>query len=70
MRSGSRQANVSLPQQDAASGNWIAPFIMASINTRVVFRSHALLGQPWGSDFLYDEAMMMGSGVGRPSSRC
>jgi short subunit dehydrogenase-like uncharacterized protein len=64
MRSGPRQANVSLPEQDAASGNWIAPFIMASINTRVVFRSHALLGQPWGSDFLYDEAMMMGNGVG------
>lgn len=64
MRSGPRQANVSLPEHDAVSGNWIAPFIMASINTRVVFRSHALLGQPWGSDFRYDEAMMMGSGIG------
>lgn len=64
MRSGPRQANVQLPEHDAVSGNWIAPFVMASINTRVVFRSHALLGQPWGKDFRYDEAMMMGSGVG------
>jgi short subunit dehydrogenase-like uncharacterized protein len=63
MRSGPRQANVSLPELDEPSGGWIAPFIMASINTRIVFRSHALLGQPWGEDFRYDEAMMMGTGV-------
>lgn len=31
------------------------PFIMATINTRVVRRSHALLGYPWGTDFLYNE---------------
>jgi short subunit dehydrogenase-like uncharacterized protein len=64
MRTGVRQANVSLPEQDEASGEWIAPFVMASINSRVVFRSHALLGLPWGADFLYDEAMMMGGGLG------
>lgn len=64
MRSGPRQANVALPEHDEVSGEWLAPFIMASINTRVVFRSHALLGQPWGADFRYDEAMMMGSGIG------
>lgn len=64
MRSGVRQPNVGLPEHDEVSGEWIAPFVMASVNTRVVFRSHALLGHPWGRDFVYDEAMMMGAGIG------
>ncbi len=33
------------------------PFLMAQINTRVVRRSHALAGQPWGTDFVYREVM-------------
>jgi short subunit dehydrogenase-like uncharacterized protein len=32
-----------------------APFVMAGINTRVVRRSHALLGYPYGEDFQYRE---------------
>jgi len=62
MRKGVRQPNVQTPQTDVASGQWVAPFVMASVNTRIVLRSHALLGQPWGEDFLYDEAMLMGEG--------
>ncbi len=62
MRTGVDQPNVLAPKQDEASGEWIAPFVMASINTKVVHRSHALLGRPWGDDFLYDEAMAMGAG--------
>jgi short subunit dehydrogenase-like uncharacterized protein len=44
---------------------WIAPFIMAGVNTRVVFRSNALLNGAYsapGKPFRYDEAMMMGTG--------
>ncbi|MEZ5571342.1 MAG: saccharopine dehydrogenase NADP-binding domain-containing protein [Halioglobus sp.] len=37
---------------------WTSPFIMAAINTRVVRRSNALLGFPWGEDFRYDEATL------------
>jgi short subunit dehydrogenase-like uncharacterized protein len=62
MRTGPRQPNVTIPKMDEVSKSWVAPFVMASINTRVVHRSHALLGRPWGDDFRYDEAMMMGSG--------
>ena len=62
MRTGVRQRNVTIPTRDEASGRWVAPFVMASVNTRIVHRSHALLGRPWGEDFLYDEAMMTGSG--------
>ena len=63
MRTGVRQPNVTLPMRDEASGRWVAPFLMASVNTRIVHRSHALLGRPWGDDFLYDEAMMTGTGT-------
>ena len=62
MRTGPEQPNVMIPTKKDASGEWVAPFVMASVNTRVVQRSHALLGRPWGDDFLYDEAMMMGDG--------
>ena len=47
---------------DAAS--WTAPFVMASVNTRVVRRSNALLGFPWGRDFRYHESIRTGGGVG------
>jgi len=33
------------------------PFVMAQINTRVVRRSHALAGLPWGEGFIYREVM-------------
>jgi short subunit dehydrogenase-like uncharacterized protein len=41
---------------------WIGPFIMAAINTKVVRRSHALAGYPYGRDFMYDEATLCGKG--------
>lgn len=62
MRTGPKQPNVVRPQQDEASGEWVAPFIMAAANTKVVQRTHALLGRPWGDDFEYDEAMLVGGG--------
>lgn len=43
--------------KDAQTGHYLAPFIMASINTKVVHRTNYLLGYPWKTDFLYDEAM-------------
>ncbi len=42
---------------------WTAPFVMAMINTRVVRRSNALLGYPYGRDFRYEESVMTGDGV-------
>ncbi len=58
-RDGIRQSNVMKPVYDDQIGRWLGPFIMAGINTRVVHRSNALAGYPWGKDFLYDESMMM-----------
>ncbi|TNE50795.1 MAG: saccharopine dehydrogenase [Deltaproteobacteria bacterium] len=36
---------------------YTAPFVMASINTRVVRRAHALRGYPYGENFRYSEVM-------------
>jgi short subunit dehydrogenase-like uncharacterized protein len=47
---------------DADAETWTAPFVMASVNTRVVRRTHALLGYPWGRDFRYHEAVRTGPG--------
>lgn len=43
-------------------GVWVAPFVMAAINTKNVHRSNTLLGHAYGEDFVYDEMMMTGPG--------
>jgi len=43
------------------SGHWTAGFLMASINTRVVRRSNALLDWAYGRGFRYSENMSLGS---------
>jgi short subunit dehydrogenase-like uncharacterized protein len=48
---------------DDAARSWTGPFVMAAINTKNVHRTHALLGHPWGRDFVYDEAMLTGDGA-------
>ena len=42
---------------------WTGPFVMASINTRVVRRSNAILGWPYGRDFRYAEVTGFGAGL-------
>jgi short subunit dehydrogenase-like uncharacterized protein len=44
-------------------GRWTAPWVMASINARVVRRSNALAGYPYGADFRYREVMSLPGGV-------
>ena len=58
-----RQDNVSKPEYDSTHKRWLAPFVMASINTRIVHRSNQLLDYEYGRDFKYDEAMWMKDGV-------
>ncbi|MFC3581542.1 saccharopine dehydrogenase family protein [Sphingomonas hylomeconis] len=52
-----------LPEYDASIGAWVAPFIMAPINTKNVHRTNFLLDQAYGADFVYDE-MMVAPGLG------
>jgi len=42
--------------------SWVAPFMMAAINTRNVHRSNALLGYQYGKDFTYSEMLLTGDG--------
>ena len=50
------------PRFDAELNTWLAPFIMATINTRVVRRSAALLD--YGPQFRYQEYLRVGKGLG------
>ena len=47
-----------IPEYDAATGTWTAPFVMAPINTKNVHRTNFLLGHQWGADLVYDEMVM------------
>jgi len=58
-----RQPNVKSAEYDPDFDAWVAPFVMAAINTRVVHRSNALSGDAYGYEFRYDEAMLAGRGV-------
>lgn len=58
-----RQPEVLFAQYDDEAGSWLAPFVMAGINTRVVQRSNALKNDAYGQGFQYDEAMMTGPGL-------
>jgi len=51
------------PHLDPDADSWTAPFVMAAINTRIVRRSHALLGWPWGHRFRYSESVTTGQGL-------
>ncbi len=58
-----RQASLATPEYDPDFDSWLAPFIMASINTKVVHRSNCLANYGYGREFRYDEAMLTGRGV-------
>jgi len=58
---GARQPSASKPVEE--NGIWMAPFIMAPINTKNVHRSNYLLKHPYGQDFVYSEMMMTGQGA-------
>ena len=51
------QHNVAV-EFDEDFDSWAGPFIMASINTRVVLRSNALLDGHYDENFKYDEALL------------
>ena len=59
---GPKQPHGMKPVLEEDLGSWSAPFIMASINTKNIHRSNALLGHQYGADFVYDEMMLTGPG--------
>ncbi len=59
---GPRQPSGNKPMLEEDTGLWVAPFVMAAINTRNLHRSNFLLGHAWGADLVYDEMMVTGPG--------
>ena len=57
---GPKQPPGNKPLFDEDLDMWVAPFVMANINTRNVHRSNFLLGFPYGKDFVYDEMVIAG----------
>jgi short subunit dehydrogenase-like uncharacterized protein len=57
---GPKQPPGNKPLFDEDLDMWVAPFVMANINTRNVHRSNFLLGFPYGREFVYDEMMVAG----------
>ena len=61
-----RQPDVAGVSHDGARGEWLAPFVMASYNTRIVRRSNALTGWAYGRRFRYREVMAFQGAVTGP----
>lgn len=58
-----KQSTTKVPQWDAKNERWLAPFIMESINSRIVHRSNQLRGYEYGRNFKYDEAVWFPEGL-------
>jgi short subunit dehydrogenase-like uncharacterized protein len=56
------------PRKDALRSTWTAPSPMAAVNERVVRRSNAVLGYPWGREFRCTEVVATGPGPGGAAS--
>jgi short subunit dehydrogenase-like uncharacterized protein len=46
-------------EQDDDAGAKVGPWLMAPINSKNIHRSNLLQGQPWGTDFVYDEMVIL-----------
>ncbi len=60
-------ADMQVPRHDSDFKAWLAPFVMAAINTRIVRRSAALAARdsdsPYADGFVYQEALRTGRGA-------
>jgi short subunit dehydrogenase-like uncharacterized protein len=59
----SKQTDLKTLAYDNDMQAWVAPFVMAAINIRIVHRTNSLLNNQYGNDFLYDEAMVTGKSI-------
>lgn len=59
---GPRQPNPMEVRYDEDEGTWLAPFVMATINTKNVHRTNFLTSHGYGEGFVYDEMVVTGDG--------
>ncbi len=62
-RDGPQQPKWDRVSRDRETRSWLAPFLMAPVNTRVVHATNAILDYPYTAGFLYDERMVARSAV-------
>ncbi|GAA4104570.1 saccharopine dehydrogenase family protein [Zhongshania borealis] len=59
---GAEQPSGMKPMYDEVLESWVAPFVMATINTKNIHRSNYLQNHSYGEDFVYDEMLLTGPG--------
>jgi short subunit dehydrogenase-like uncharacterized protein len=59
---GPQQPSGMKPMFDDTIDCWVAPFVMATINTKNIHRSNLCLDHLYGTDFVYDEMLITGPG--------
>ncbi|MFT4613967.1 MAG: short subunit dehydrogenase-like uncharacterized protein [Bacteroidia bacterium] len=59
---GAEQPSGMKPLYDDVLESWVAPFMMATINTKNIHRSNMLQNHAYGEDFVYDEMLITGPG--------
>ena len=63
---GEKERDTAMVERDRDLGLWLAPFVMAAYNTRIVRRSNGLLDGAYGKRFRYREVMSAGSSPAAP----
>lgn len=58
-----KQPFVGSTQFDDVTGKWMAPFVMAGINTKIVLRSAQLLPSLFPEDVVYEEGLVIGKSL-------
>lgn len=59
---GAEQPDMGKAYQDEKLNSWVAPFIMAPINTKTIHRSNEVMGYPYGEKLVYEEMLCTGPG--------
>jgi len=59
---GPEQPSGMKPLYDEVLESWVAPFMMATINTKNIHRSNLLQNHRYGENFVYDEMLVTGPG--------
>jgi short subunit dehydrogenase-like uncharacterized protein len=59
---GAEQPTGTKPMYDDVLGSWVAPFMMATINTKNIHRTNFLQNHDYGEGFVYDEMLITGPG--------
>ena len=69
-KAGEKERDTAMVERDRDLGLWLAPFVMAAYNTRIVRRSNGLMDGAYGKSFRYREVMSAGSSPAAPVIAC